>query len=1236
MKPKRPLACCVGLIAVAGSLLLMLSPRIWAQPAAEDAALQNFFQALLRDDPQAARQILHANTNLARVLPSVYFSKLPLLVATSTGHLEIVDQLLKLGADVNAEGDTWATGNQRLTALEISIWYNHPAVCKRLLEAQPDLNHRSPFKGGALHIAFANQRQEMAGWLLNHGANPLLLGGHPAQMQTAFAMHIAQGDGKLVPRMLESAGPAATGFLRTNGTALLSLAATRGQLIAVEALFQAGVSLPTRNSKEPPLLQTVALAAAADPLSYLEIRNLLQKHGADYDVFAATAFGDVATARQLVSTNQNLATARDVSGATPLHWAVQANRPALTSFWLESGAATGATNFAGQTPTHLAAASGFTEQLNLLLAANAPLDRRDTNGWTPLDAAIQAKQTATIRMLMSDQRVAPPKDRGLALSLHEASASGNIVALTVLVNATNIEARNELGFTPFHLAIQKGQLGAAAFLVDQGADVNARDPEGNTVLHQIAGKWTFSIQNRPSANWLARRSQDPRQAPHLRYLSEGGEAGWPRHTLQAAGFLLACRADASQTNQAGKTPAQLLLDSETFAFESERGLGLKLFGEAGANLEKRDTNGDTALHRAARELSDDKVAELIAAGLNLNATNNLGRTPVHAAVEKMYSWGASPLERLLAAKPDVNAPDLEGLTPLHLLASSEGSFQKEAVQALLKAGANPNLRDKAGRTPAHIFLTQEWPWRGAEDCLPLLAATRADLSAPDPQGRTPLHYYAALSGERGNLLFFTGGLTNTFTVAAVDFNAQDQRGDTPLHVAARQGGTDVFEWLCRAGAKLDLTNRAGETPRLLALQTTDRFNRFRFPANEDIHAAAQTGDVATLRRLLQSEPRLITSTNQAGETPLRLAARNQQTNAVATLLGAGAVWDEVSAAILGRADALDQIITKRPSAVRTMAYGKPLLHLAAESGNATAVETLLKAGAKREEGDLSGRSALGAALQLNRTDVVRLLRASGAAENLFDGIVLDRPELMPTLMEQSNFSTTQANATGLPPLHTTVAFGRENVLRALLEKPLDPNQVASGPRWSGLTALHVAAACNRTNEATRLLQQGANPRATDDTGFQPLHYAAASGAAEMLALLLQHKVSPDEAVTAPAGTRFRTRLLNGDTALHFAALGRHTNAIAVLLTAGANVNATNAMGATPLSLVQLGGPGGMSFGYTPMSNPGWALRSSLPQMGVSNLARLMPFAPPPVTQSVIAQLEQAGARKIPPANPFRP
>jgi ankyrin repeat protein len=48
--------------------------------------------------------------------------------------------------------------------------------------------------------------------------------------------------------------------------------------------------------------------------------------------------------------------------------------------------------------------------------------------------------------------------------------------------------------------------------------------------------------------------------------------------------------------------------------------------------------------------------------------------------------------------------------------------------------------------------------------------------------------------------------------------ASTKSGDTPLMAAARIGFEDAAEWLLSVGAKIDGTNRQGETPLIIAVQ----------------------------------------------------------------------------------------------------------------------------------------------------------------------------------------------------------------------------------------------------------------------------------------------------------------------------------------------------------------------------------------------------------------------------------
>lgn len=92
----------------------------------------------------------------------------PLGLASFFGHLEVVDVLLKQGADVNAVSRN-ATG---YTALTGAVAGGHQKIVAALLSqgARPD--HRYAQGYTALHEAAAGGKWAIAMLLLNHGADP--------------------------------------------------------------------------------------------------------------------------------------------------------------------------------------------------------------------------------------------------------------------------------------------------------------------------------------------------------------------------------------------------------------------------------------------------------------------------------------------------------------------------------------------------------------------------------------------------------------------------------------------------------------------------------------------------------------------------------------------------------------------------------------------------------------------------------------------------------------------------------------------------------------------------------------------------------------------------------------------------------------------------------------------------------------------------------------------------------
>jgi ankyrin repeat protein len=137
---------------------------------------------------------------------------------------------------------------------------------------------------------------------------------------------------------------------------------------------------------------------------------------------------------------------------------------------------------------------------------------------------------------------------------------------------------------------------------------------------------------------------------------------------------------------------------------------------------------------------------------------------------------------------------------------AQAAFVCDLVRAreLLARGASPDARDDDGRTPLHSAVLG-----GAVGLAGLLLEAGADPNARDQDGFTPLHFAAQEHlPEMARLLVARGA----------DVNARDEDGGSVLWraVFSAAGRPEIAQLLLASGARDDLPNNAGETPRELA------------------------------------------------------------------------------------------------------------------------------------------------------------------------------------------------------------------------------------------------------------------------------------------------------------------------------------------------------------------------------------------------------------------------------------
>jgi len=195
---------------------------------------------------------------------------------------------------------------------------------------------------------------------------------------------------------------------------------------------------------------------------------------------------------------------------------------------------------------------------------------------------------------------------------------------------------------------------------------------------------------------------------------------------------------------------------------------IERLASAGADVNRANGDGMTALMLAAAERDPSLLRLLLARGAKVNAANNRGGTPL------MYSATGADLEAvqfLIERGANIDARAANGWTAL-TLAAARGFDEIAAV--LLQRGADPNVADIYGWTPLMRAVQQNRP----AVVRALMRSDRVNLDAQNENGRTALHH-AALEG----LTDIAGMLIARGANAAL----QDRSGNTSVALAIASG-----------------------------------------------------------------------------------------------------------------------------------------------------------------------------------------------------------------------------------------------------------------------------------------------------------------------------------------------------------------------------------------------------------------------------------------------------------------
>jgi ankyrin repeat protein len=724
--------------------------------------------------------------------------------AIKGGKIALVQQLVKLG-NTNKDQARLAIKYHQLPILQQAITplknanlknqltylintaaqYNHVDILNYLnslniaIEVKSDAEHCDL----ATHIAAENGSLEALQWLLQHNApiiddctgNTLL---HKASFNNQIAIVNWLFSNKASPKINIDAQ-------NNEGNTALHIASDYRHIALVDLLLSYGANRNIQNQEGNTALHLVShyyLDNKNRALIYSLLANPIEESGINI---------------------------QNKKGHTPLSLSLSMPDEGTIRTLLAAGTKAYLADYEGLSPLHQLAKSNtvIPNSIDLLLANGATINQQDYKGKTALHYAIEsAAKTINNNTdeLESDNPI---------------TIKSNFLE-QLMKYQPDINLADKQGISPLAVAIQNHDFDTALKFIEQGANVNAVDAAGNTILHYAAGI---------NDSQAVIKSLVAKGAKVNVVNKQGNPAIFQAATVDNLKLLKSLGADINIINTNKETIISVFSTRE----DKKNSLALIIASLAlGVNANQLDNYRQNALHRAIRFNAPELSAALVKANINLNQADQDGNTPLMIAVRtrSLYNiklliehganinlanrFGKTALQQsielaepelfniLLAAKADINTKDSDQRSPL---LTALANAQADIAAKLIALGTDVNIRSKGEWTALH-YASQ----LGNTDLVKSLLAAGAVNGIKTWGNQTALD----LAGNKPALieLLQTNGNIDYFQTT-------DAFGNTALHWAVRTQNFEQVKYLLQQGVNVNARNYYAETPLVLALKT---------------------------------------------------------------------------------------------------------------------------------------------------------------------------------------------------------------------------------------------------------------------------------------------------------------------------------------------------------------------------------------------------------------------------------
>lgn len=672
-----------------------------------------------------------------------------LIAAIEAKDLRRVEELLAAGENPNAK-----KGNQ--TAYQLVPHGANDIKCA-LIEAgaeDPELKH-------ALVWVVLTGRVEAVRVLIEKGAdvNVSTHSGTPIQVAAS------QGHTEIVELLIAAGADVDSGS--SIGTPLLD-AIERGHTDIALKLIAGGAS-PNRTSvfgnikpiamaasQGSPEVIRALIAAGADVntnVPHITLNRLAIQREAASGLQAA--FGAMEAVGQIMESLEGLDDNDEVPSDRMAQ--IQSEMAQIESVSAQSKTrSTEPENAVDTTPVIIAARCGHAEALTALLEAGADPHRKDGEGLSAYDWAVQNEYPHILAVLRQfgidgtqvsvDEKLLVAAENGDAAVVQDCLRQG--------ADPNTRDARRQTrDKTPLMLASAAGHLAVVQVLLAAGADANITDR---------------GVDAKPVSKSLLEHT-DPETILSMGYrfgrtaLMCAAESGHPE-VVQA---LLQAGANPNHKDAVDYTALALSAENRQLTI-------VQALVAAGADVNQRVTYGNTPLMLACEKGAVEIAEFLLAQGADITQTNRDRETPLMKAA----AAGSAALVRLLIERDaEVNAVSKTRESAIALAAGASHSLPKdqliEMVQILLQAGADPNVPN-CETTPLIEAVRN-----GHLDLLQVLLNAGARLEVGDRSEDTAVSL-AKLYGQQGILAFlreYTGTNLNEFERCKSQRNADEEDED---------------------------------------------------------------------------------------------------------------------------------------------------------------------------------------------------------------------------------------------------------------------------------------------------------------------------------------------------------------------------------------------------------------------------------------------------------------------------